>query len=459
MTQQMTRTILEEFVDQHRGSLALFNREAQVVPGGVTHDARAMHPFTLFVRGAEGACKWDVDGHRLIDYIMGHGALLLGHAHPATVEAVREQIGHGTHYGAGHELEIAWSELVCSLVPSAERVQFTSSGTEATMLAMRLARAFTGKNTIVKFAGHFHGWHDYATAGVQPPYDVPTSLGVPPAVLASVVVAPPNDLAFVEQTLAENGDVAAVILEASGASWSTLPLPAGFLAELRALTERHGVLLIMDEVITGFRWSPGGVQAKEGITPDLTTLAKILAGGLPGGAVGGRADVMALLDFREDRHFNRFGRVAHPGTYNANPLSAAAGVAMLRLVSDPAVQARADALAARLRAGFNATLRRLGLPGCAYGESSVLHTVLGVEVANNDGGDLREPALDHATLKRGTPERLSVPFNCGMLLNGVDLFRGGGLVSAVHSEADIDATIGAFEATLVRMQQEGLFDA
>ena len=280
MAQQMTRTILEEFVDQHRGSLALFNREAQVVPGGVTHDARAMHPFTLFVRGAEGACKWDVDGHRLIDYIMGHGALLLGHAHPATVEAVREQIGHGTHYGAGHELEIAWSELVCSLVPSAERVQFTSSGTEATMLAMRLARAFTGKNTIVKFAGHFHGWHDYATAGVQPPYDVPTSLGVPPAVLASVVVAPPNDLAFVEQTLAENGDVAAVILEASGASWSTLPLPAGFLAELRALTERHGVLLIMDEVINGFgRTGKWFATEHFGVVPDIMTMAKGLSSG------------------------------------------------------------------------------------------------------------------------------------------------------------------------------------
>ena len=186
---------------------------------------------------AEGAYKWDVDGHRYIDYVVGHGALLLGHSHPEIVAAVQQQVARGTHLGAGNEYEIEWAELVQRLIPSADLVKFTSSGTEATMMAMRLARAYTGRDKVLKFAGHFHGWHDYATVAQQLPYDGSPSPGVPAATLSSVVVAPNNDLDFVEARLAE-GDIAAVITEASGASWSSIPQPPGYLQRLRAITEK-----------------------------------------------------------------------------------------------------------------------------------------------------------------------------------------------------------------------------
>ncbi len=317
-----------------------------------------------------------MDGHQYTDYVVGHGALILGHGHPQVVEAVREQMTQGTHLGAGTPHEIAWAELVQRLIPSAELTKFTSSGTEATMMAMRLARAYTGKDKILKFAGHFHGWHDYAVAGQTAPWDVPASAGVPGETLSTMVIAPVNDLDFVDARLAE-GDIAGVILEASGASWAAIPHPPGYLQRLREITTKHGVVMIMDEVITGFRYSPGGVQEVEGVTPDLTTLAKILAGGLPGGAVAGKADIMNLLTFRDDAHWNRYNKVGHPGTYNANPLCAVAGVTALTILSDPAQQQYADALAVRLRAGFNRVLLHEEVPGFCHGESSMFHLVLG----------------------------------------------------------------------------------
>ena len=186
---------------------------------------------------------------------MGHGALFLGHCHPAVVRAVQEQMARGTHLGACHELEVRWAELVKKLVPCAELVRFTMSGTEATHLAMRIARAYTGRSKIVKLAGHFHGWHDGAVAGVNPPYEVPMSAGVPGTTLDQIVICPPNDIKAVEIAL-ERGDVAAVILEPAGGQAGTTPTIPGYLQELRAVTTRHGVVLIFDEVITGFRYSP-----------------------------------------------------------------------------------------------------------------------------------------------------------------------------------------------------------
>ncbi len=458
-TPPTTLTIEQQFINEHPRSHELYQRERAAVPGGITHDVRHAKPFPIYVEQAHGSKKWDVDGHELIDYTMGHGALLLGHSHPEIVDATVEQMRKGTHYGAGHQGEIEWAEWVRRLVPSATRVKFTSSGTEATLLAMRLARAFTGRGKILKFAGHFHGWHDFALPGYAPPFDQPPP-GIPRAVLDSVVVAPINDLDAVQRLLAHpDHDIAGVILEPSGASYATVPLPDGFLMRLRALTAQRGVLLLFDEVVTGFRWSPGGVQGLTGITPDLTTLAKILAGGLPGGAVAGRADIMELLEFKDDPVWNRTRKVAHPGTYNANPVSAAAGVTALRLVSDPAVQRGADALARRLKRGFNEALLRHDLPGFAYGESSTVNTVVGTRYPGDLPLELEHPAgVAPEVLKARGPEPLLAALRAGMLLEGMDLWHGAGaILSVAHTVEDIDRTVEAFDRVLARLRAEGLF--
>src|SRR5687767_1383446 len=331
-------TIHETYRARHPKAAALYDRARRAIPGGITHDIRHLTPFPIYIESAAGTRKRDVDGHEYVDYWMGHGALFLGHCHPAVVAAVQAQMARGTHLGASHELEVRWAELVNRLVPSAELTRFTMSGTEATHLAMRIARAATGRPRIVKFAGHFHGWHDGAVAGVAPPYEVPMSAGIPGATLDQVLVLPPNDVKAVEVALAR-GDVAAVILEPAGGSSGTIPTIPGYLQELREVTRRHDVVLIFDEVITGFRYAPGGAQQYYGVTPDLTTLAKIVAGGLPGGAVCGAARYMSLLAFRGDATWDRISRVAHAGTFNANPLTATAAIATLTRCADGALQA------------------------------------------------------------------------------------------------------------------------
>src|SRR2546430_127314 len=320
-------TIQEEYRARHPRSAALAERARAAIPGGITHDIRHLAPFPTYIDRASGTRKWDVDGHEYVDYWMGHGALFLGHCHPAVVKAVQEQVARGTHLGASHELEIRWAELVNALVPCAELTRFTMSGTEATHLAMRVARAATGRTKILKLTGHFHGWHDGAVAAVNPPYEVPMSAGIPGSTLDQVVICSPNDIKSVEVAL-QRGDIAAVILEPAGGQSGTTPTMPGYLQELRALTTRHDVVLIFDEVITGFRYAPGGAQAYFGVTPDLTTLAKIVAGGLPGGALCGRRELMSMLTFRGDPDWDRSQRVAHAGTFNANPLSAAAAAAL-----------------------------------------------------------------------------------------------------------------------------------
>jgi len=388
---------------------------------------------------------------------MGHGALLLGHSHPALVKAVTEQIAKGTHYGACHELELAWGGRVQQLIPSAERVRFTSSGTEATLMAIRLARAYTGRDRILKFEFHFHGWHDNVVGARYADSDLWRASGVPAAALGSQVTIAQNDIGLVERTLAEDQEIAAVIIEPTGASWGTLPLAPGFLAQLREVTQRNGVLLIFDEVVTGFRVSPGGAQKLYNVIPDLTCLAKILAGGLPGGAVAGRRDILSLMEFRADMEWNFSRRVVHPGTFNANPVSAAAGTAVLSLIADGQAQAHADAMARRLVHGMNDALERRGVPGCVYGLSSMFHIVLGKETPR-PRQDIEWPwqAANGAPPPQ-TELSVSLALKRACLNNGIDLMGlGGGLVSAVHQPADIDASIEGFDRALGQMREEGI---
>ena len=429
---------------QHACSRQLYERARTYFPGGVTHDGRWMEPFPLAIDRAAGAYKWDVDGNRLIDYWQGHGALLLGHAHPTVVEAVQAQVARGTHYGANHESEIHWAELVKQCFPHVEHLRFTASGTEATLLALRVARAFTGRPAILRLAGHFHGWHDMLALGAEADTDVPA--GLPPGVVESTVVVH-AEIGAIEQACAARDDIAAIILEPSGASYGKQPLGAKLLQDLRALCTKRGLLLICDEVVTGFRVAPGGMQQQAGVEADLTCMAKILAGGLPGGALGGRADILRHIAFG-DATWNARHKIRHQGTFNGNPLAAAAGIATLELARTGAPQAHAARIAARLRDGLNAELRARGCRGCAaYGESSIVHVLLGSPTLFAPG---ELPAdLPLAELKAGMPARLSRPFRLAMLNHGVDLMRGtSAFVSAIHTEEDIAATVAAFGATL-----------
>jgi len=448
-------TILERYQQLHPRSAALHAEALRFFPNGVTHDVRYVTPFPIYVERAAGSRKWDVDGHELIDYVMGHGALLLGHAHPAVKQAVAEQIEKGTHYGACQELELRWAGWVQRLVPSAQLVRFTSSGTEATMMAVRLARAFSGRQKLVRFNGHFHGWNDNVVGFAIPPDTTPQAAGIPIAALQNQVVVPQHDTEALHQALEERGDVAAVIIEPTGASFGTIPLVPSFLSDVRELTERAGVLLIFDEVVTGFRVAPGGVQGLTGILPDITCLAKVLAGGLPGGAVVGRRDILSLLDFGDDE-WNLKRRIPHPGTFNANPLSAAAGSVCLSVIADGNPQQRAADLCRRLCQGVNVLLRRAEVRGCAYGFSSMFHITMGYDVPPPEDGFLWNwQGRPGATVPGISRERLEA-LKRGMLNRGVDLMRNGGLVSAVHTDEDIEATLAAFEETLADMRSEEL---
>jgi glutamate-1-semialdehyde 2,1-aminomutase len=451
-------TILQRFEELHPTSAKLVRRATGVFPDGVTHDIRYFTPFPLYVERARGSRKWDVDGNEIIDFVMAHGALLLGHNHPQVQEAVAQQLQRGTHYAASHEAEIRWGELVQQLIPSAERVRFTSSGTEATMMAVRLARAYTGRDTLVRFQAHFHGWNDNMVGAPEREGVHPRALGVPDSALANVVVIPQNKPDVLQQTLRDY-DVAAVILEPTGASWGTLPLDRAMLPLLRETTTAASALLIFDEVVTGFRASPGGVQATTGVMPDLTTLAKVLAGGLPGGAVAGRADVVSLIEFKDGDRRDFRDRIPHPGTFNANPLSAATGSAALEVVASGAPHSHADPLTRRLVAGLNAALRDEDVPGCAYGYASMFHMIVGAECPQPiDGFAWDWQGQPAGPMPHMTGEAFWA-LRRGMLNEGVDLMGAGGMLSLAHSDADVDHTLEAFRRTLGAMKRENLLGA
>ena len=442
-------TIDDAFRKRFPKSAELYERSKKAIAGGITHDSRNFAPFPIYVERAEGSRKWDVDGNELLDHWMGHGALILGHNHPRVTEAVAEQVHKGTHYGACHELEVAWAEQITRLIPSAESVRFTMSGTESTMLAIRNGRAFTGREKIIRFAGHFHGWHDYAMAGYQPPFDTPTSTGVPKSVADTMLVAYPNNIDSVRELLdAHPGEVAAVILEPGGGSNGIIPTNVQFLKDLRALTTQKNVVLIFDEVITGFRYSTGGAQQFYGVIPDMTTLAKIVAGGLPGGAVVGKKDILDVQAFKGELHKDRFERVLQQGTFNANPHSAAAGLTALQIVGEGWPTEQASKKGEQLRSGLRDVFEQRGVAGVVLGEASVFQILL---------GEGMEEAVETTDVQRLMAGRGAVnTLRKAMLLNGVDLMRSGGFTSIAHGEKEIEHTVDAFGRALEMLQKEGL---
>ena len=452
--EETDRSLIDMYCSAFPTSRELYAQACQIFPSGVTHDSRFLSPFPIYIKRASGSKKWDVDGNEYIDYWVGHGSLLLGHGRPEVIEAVKKQLDRGTHYGACHYLEIEWGEQVKKLIPSAEKVKFVSSGTEATLMALRLARTFTRKNKIVKFEGHFHGWHDSVIPGIKPPFNVPSSPGIPKAVLDNTLLCPPNDLESLRKIMEQDEDIAAVILEPTGASFGAIPTQDGFLQGLKTLTRKHNVLLIFDEVVTGFRCSPGGAQEYYNVMPDLTALAKVLGGGFPGGAVTGRADIMEYLEFKDDSEWNRYRKIYHPGTFNANPLSASAGTAALKVVSSGKDIKKANAIAQKLRAELNKIIDKHSINWCAYGRFSGFRIFKGHDCDKRPICDFDMCDYNHAKLKTGGDPALEKSFRRGMLLNGIDMSPSLLLTSSAHSMADVDRTVTAFDTTITQMKKE-----
>ena len=443
----MAETIREAYIRRNPGSAEIYPRFKDVFPGGGGgHDMRVAEPFPICIARGQGTRLWDVDGNEYIDFGLGSASLLLGHSHPAVVEALVQAAPRGSQFSHPHEAELEWGERVCNLVPCADKVRFVGSGAEATMLSMRVARAYTGKEKIVRWESHYHGWHDYAMPGSLPPFDVPASTGVPRGVMDSVIVLPP-DLDALERTLANDKDIAGVITEGSGASYGTVPLKPGFLEGVRKLTRQYNVVMILDEVITGFRWSPGGLQQKIGLDPDLCTMAKILTGGLPGGAVAGSDEIMRVIAQTGDSHHDRFQRVSHGGTFNANSYAAATGNAALKIVATGEMQETADRMAERLRVGLREIVDRYEVAVCVYGDSSTFHLYFGARSIEG---------FDASTLK-DQPLEIQNAFRQALQVRGVDLMsRTSGVLSGVHTEADIDRSLEAFDGAIKAMVDEGL---
>ena len=447
------RTIEKEFASRCPQSLLLHDRAAKVFPGGVTHDNRHLAGPSLFVRKAKGARKMDQDGNQYVDYWVGHGALLLGHGRKEVIEAIHLAAQDATHPGACHEREVMWAEQVKTMVPSAERIRFTASGSESSALAFRLARAMTGKSVILKFEGHFHGWLDHAVEGVDLPFETPWSCGVPEQVRALTRVLPARHLKAVEAELNSRDDVAGIILEPTGASGGTIPLRPDFLHGLRALANRHHVALIFDEVITGFRLAPGGAQERFNVLPDITCLAKVLAGGLAGGAVCGTREAFAAMEFSGVSSRDRNRRVAQYGTFNANPLSAGAGVATLKIIANSDACQKAEAYAKHLKDGLNALFQREVLGWAAYGFSSVFHILTSDPCT---GQILRDGVIDAADvdpviLKQKGP--LDALLRRILVLEGIDLPPGRqAWVSAAHGADDLEKTLDAFARAIARLR-------
>jgi glutamate-1-semialdehyde 2,1-aminomutase len=414
-------------------SAELFARAQNLLPGGVDSPVRAFRAVggtPRFVARGKGSAIWDVDGNRYIDYLGSWGPLIAGHAHPGVVVAIQDAATRGTSYGAPIEAELELAELVKKAFPSIELVRFVSSGTEATMSALRLARATTGREMILKFDGGYHGHADglLVQAGSGPlTFGQPDSPGVPAAAAAQTLSVAYNDLAAVRAAFeAHAGQIAVVIVEPVAGNMGVVPAEPGFLEHLRVMTREQGALLVFDEVITGFRIAQGGAQECYRVTPDLTCLGKILGGGLPVGAYGGRRDIMEQV--------SPLGPVYQAGTLSGNPLAMAAGLATLRLLTEPGVYARLETLSARLVDGLSATARTAGV---AYTANRVGSMFTGFFCA--------ERVVDYASAKQADIRRYARFFHA-MLERGVYLAPSqfeAGFMSLAHTESDVDATLQA----------------
>jgi glutamate-1-semialdehyde 2,1-aminomutase len=419
-------------------SRALFDRASRVIPGGVNSPVRAFRAVggsPVFVQRAEGAFLYGADGRKYVDYVGSWGPMILGHAHPAVIEAVRDAASRGTSYGAPTELEVRFAERVCTLYPSVEMMRAVSSGTEATMSALRVARGFTGRDVVVKFEGCYHGHADFllvkAGSGAAT-FGVPDSAGVPAAAAANTVTLPYNDIGALKTLFEARGrEIAAVIVEPVVGNMGVVPPEPGYLQAIVDTCRAHGAVSIFDEVMTGCRVARGGMQERAGVKPDMTCLGKIVGGGMPLAAYGGRRAIMEKIA--------PLGPVYQAGTLSGNPVAVSAALATLERLDD-ALYTRLESLGARLEKGLAAAVERRRVAGCVQRVGSMITLFFGKGPIRSwddaKGCDTKAFGRWHGQMiERGfywPPAQFEAAF-----------------LSGAHTEADVDATIEAADASLV----------
>lgn len=435
-------SLVAVYAARNRRSRAIFERAQQSLPGGNTRSGVYFDPFPLYAECGEGVYLIDVDGHRLLDFVANNSSLILGHAHPLVVTALQEQVAKGTGFSRPTVLEVELAEELRERVPSLERLRFCNSGTEAVLHALRAARAFTGRRKIAKFEGAYHGGSDYALVSHTPPTGpeagpirrpraIPSSAGLSAAV-DEVVILPFNDEPACREIINEQADELAAVIVDPLMTGAGVILPAdGFLARLREITERAGVLLIFDEVIS-LRIGRGGAQEHYGVRPDLTALGKIIAGGTPGGAFGGRGDIMALYDPTTSR-----SRIPHAGTYNANPLTMVAGATTLRALT-PEAYTRLNSLTSQLSAALAAAFEEAGVQAqvTAIGSIFRVHFM---------------PALPRHYREAATDDKVMQKKLFFWLLNHGILWTNGGYVSLPMEPEHIDFLVSTVRTALQQL--------
>lgn len=453
MTECEGATIIARYLARTRRSAELARQAREVLPGGIVTDTRFFEPYGIYVERGLGAFKWDVDGNQYLDFFGGHGANILGHAPALVVDAVREAVGRGVQFAANQPLEVMLAREVQRLMPSVERLRFTGSGTEATLLAIRLARAFTGRSKVVRFATHYHGWHDHAASGYVAQFDGSAAPGVLAEIAAQTILVRPGDESTLERIMELHGrEIAAVIIEPVGSHFGMAPVLPRFLRMVQDAAQAAGALFILDEVISGFRVALGGAQSVFNLKPDLSTLGKILCGGMPGGGVGGRAQVLDLLDHAPERRNGR-AKVLHQGTFTGNPVSMAAGLAMLRAVESSDACAYVNRLGARARELFNAVSVAERLPFFWYGEFSAFHLLLRASaVSESDIKLANVPLEDFLARPQPVLNRLRMALN----VLGIDVnTKCSGLLSTAHSEKDLEHAAEQIAAAGAMLRREG----
>jgi len=445
---------MANFFDTYRqrtpASEKLFKRAREVMPGGISHGIHFFPPYPYYLKGAKGSRVWDVDGNEYVDLWMGHYTHILGHRPEVIVEGVEEQLKEGIHWGIVFERQIELAELIKELIPCAEMVRFCCSGTEATMYAVRIARAVTKKNVILKIAGGWHGANSDLTAGIKMPYEREETLGLLPELQQYVKAIPYNDIPGTLEIIRQNKeDLAGVILEPVSGEGGFIPATLEYLKMLRSETERLGSLLIFDEVISGFRVSPGGAQARFGMMPDLATLGKIVGGGFPVGAVVGKREILDKTS--PEIKGNKWEKVmVGGGTFSSHPITVAAGLAMLNYLKDhaeevyPLLEERGE----KVRAGVLKALERHGIDAIVTGIGSLYQTHFPL----HPGVVLDSP---HAIHKLTNLEKKEVEFRLRMMTKGVHVMHGGGALSYAHSDSDVDRIIEAAGEVGREMAEEG----
>jgi glutamate-1-semialdehyde 2,1-aminomutase len=422
-------------------SLAAWQKSQQFIPGGVNSPVRNFNKVggsPLFIQRGKGSRVYDIDGNEYIDYLASWGPLILGHAHPSILDAIRGAAENGTSFGAATALETELAELIVNACQSIEIVRLVNSGTEATMSAIRVARGYTGRDKVIKMAGCYHGHVDSllaeAGSGVAT-FSVPECIGIPADFTRHTLVVPFNDTDAVRAMIEANPDqIACLILEPIAGNMGVIPPHDGYLQELREITAEHGILLIFDEVITGFRVAYGGAQSLYGVTPDMTCLGKIIGGGMPVGAYGGKKEIM--------ENVAPLGGVYQAGTLSGNPLAVSAGIAMLKALSEPDVYDQLEVRAAALAEGLQAATKRHGIDAWHSRVGSMLMFYF-----------TNETVVDYEGVQTADTERYA-PYFWNLLEKGVYVAPSQfetGFVSLAHSEADIDQTIQAADVVLSRL--------